>query len=36
MLGQTVDFLLRRDRGTAAAQAFFRKALATNLNRLPR
>src|SRR5450631_2393078 len=34
--GKTVDFLLRRDRGIAAAQAFFRKALATNLNRLPR
>jgi transposase-like protein len=31
--GNTVDFLLRRDRGIAAAQAFFRKALATNLNR---
>jgi transposase-like protein len=31
-----VDFLLRRDRGIAAAQAFFRKALATNLNRWPR
>jgi transposase-like protein len=28
--GKTVDFLLRRDRDIAAAQAFFRKALATN------
>ena len=27
--GKTVDFLLRPDRGIAAAQAFFRKALAT-------
>ena len=26
--GKTVDFLLRRDRGIAAAQAFFRRALA--------
>ena len=34
--GKTVDLLLRRDRGIAAAQAFFRKALATNLNRWPR
>jgi transposase-like protein len=34
--GKTVDFLLRRDRGIAAAQALFRKALATNLNRWPR
>jgi hypothetical protein len=25
-----VDFLLRRDRGIAAAQAFFRQALALN------
>ena len=25
-----MDFLLRRDRGIAAAQAFFRKALALN------
>jgi hypothetical protein len=25
-----VDFLLRRDRGIATAQAFFRKALALN------
>ena len=35
-LEQTVDFLLRRGRGIAAAQAFFREALATNLNRWPR
>jgi transposase-like protein len=34
--GKTVDFLLRRDRGTAAAQAFFRKALASTLPRVPR
>jgi transposase-like protein len=34
--GKTVDFLLRRDRGIAAAQAFFRKALATTLPRVPR
>jgi len=34
--GKTVDFLLRRDRGIAAAQAFFRKALATNAARVPR
>jgi transposase-like protein len=34
--GKTVDFLLRPDRGIAAAQAFFRKALATNLPRWPR
>lgn len=34
--GKTVDFLLRRDRGIAAAQAFFRKALTTNLPRWPR
>src|SRR5271166_5970828 len=34
--GKTVDFRLRRDRGIPAAQAFFRKALATNLNRWPR
>jgi transposase-like protein len=35
-LGKTVDFLLRRDRDIAAAQAFFRKALATNPTRWPR
>jgi transposase-like protein len=34
--GKTVDFLLRADRGIAAAQAFFRKALATSLPRWPR
>jgi transposase-like protein len=34
--GETVDFLLRPDRGIAAAQAFFRKALLTNLPRWPR
>ena len=34
--GKTVDFLLRRDRGIAAAQAFFRKALASTLPRVPR
>jgi transposase-like protein len=34
--GKTVDFLLRPDRGIAAAQAFFRKALATNSPRWPR
>ena len=34
--GQTIDFLLRRDRGIAAAQAFFRKALASNGDRFPR
>ena len=28
--GRTIDFLLRPDRGIAAAQAFFRKAVATN------
>jgi transposase-like protein len=28
--GKTVDFLLRRDRGIAAAEAFFRKALASH------
>ena len=34
--GKTVDFLLRRNRGIAAAQAFFRKALASTLPRVPR
>ncbi len=34
--GKTVDFLLRPDRGIAAAQAFFRKALSTCLPRWPR
>jgi transposase-like protein len=34
--GKTVDFLLRRDRGITAAQAFFRKALVTNPTRWPR
>jgi transposase-like protein len=34
--GRTVDFLLRRDRGIAAAQAFLRKALHTNSGRGPR
>ena len=34
--GRTVDFLLRPDRGIAAAQAFFRKALETNSGRGPR
>src|SRR5450756_2736692 len=34
--GKTVDFLLRRDRGIGAAQAFFRKALATCAPRVPR
>jgi transposase-like protein len=32
--GKTVDFLLRPDRGIAAARAFFRKALATSLPRI--
>ena len=34
--GKTVDFLLRRDRGISAAQAFFRKALDSTLPRVPR
>ncbi|MDB6088412.1 MAG: uncharacterized protein JWN85_1196 [Gammaproteobacteria bacterium] len=34
--GKTVDFLLRPDRGIVAAQAFFRKALATNSQPWPR
>jgi transposase-like protein len=34
--GKTIDFLLRRDRGIAAALAFFGKALGTVAPRLPR
>src|SRR5450631_475055 len=34
--GNTVDFLLRPDRGISAAQAFFLKALASTLLRAPR
>jgi transposase-like protein len=34
--GKTIDFLLRRDRGIAAALAFFRKALGTVAPRVPR
>lgn len=34
--GRTIDFLLRPDRGIAAAQAFFRKALISVAPRLPR
>ena len=34
--GKTVDFLLRPDRGIAAAQASFRKALSSNFPRWPR
>src|SRR5450759_668407 len=34
--GNTVDLLLRRDRGIGAAQAFFSKALATGVLRVPR
>jgi transposase-like protein len=34
--GKTVDFLLRPDRGIAAAQAFFRKALSTHWPHWPR
>lgn len=33
---KTVDYLLRRNRGIAAVQAFFRKAFVTNRNRWPR
>jgi transposase-like protein len=34
--GKSVDHLLRTDRGIAAAQAFFRKAVATNSQQWPR
>jgi len=34
--GRSVDFVLRPDRGIAAAQAFFRKALASHADRAPR
>ena len=34
--GKTIDFLLRRDCGIAAAQAFFRKALTSVAPRVPR
>ena len=34
--GKTVDFLLRRDRGIAAARTFSRNALASTLARVPR
>jgi transposase-like protein len=34
--GKTVDFLLQPDRGIAAPQAFFPKALSTSLPRRPR
>jgi transposase-like protein len=34
--GKTVDFLLRCDRGIDAAEAFFRKAVASNAPRVPR
>ena len=34
--GKTVDFLLRPDRNTTAARAFFRKALKSSLPRWPR
>jgi transposase-like protein len=34
--GRSVDFMLRPDRGIAAAQAFFRKALASHPDRAPR
>ncbi len=34
--GKSLDFLLRADRGMDAAQAFFRKAVATHLPRWPR
>src|SRR5437870_9513143 len=34
--GRSVDFMLRSDRGIAAAQAFFRKALTSHPDRAPR
>ena len=34
--GNTIDFLLRPDRGIAAARAFFRKTLDSNGDRFPR
>ena len=34
--GRSVDFMLRPDRGIAAAQAFFRRALASHPDRPPR
>jgi transposase-like protein len=34
--GKTIDFLLRPDRGIAAALAFFRKVLGTVVPRVPR
>jgi transposase-like protein len=34
--GKTINFLLRPDRGIAAAQAFFRKALTSVAPRVPR
>jgi transposase-like protein len=34
--GRSIDFLLRPDRGIAAAQAFFRRALASHQDRPPR
>ena len=34
--GCSIDFMLRPDRGIAAAQAFFRKALASHPDRAPR
>ena len=34
--GRSIDFMLRPDRGIAAAQAFFRRALASHPDRAPR
>jgi transposase-like protein len=34
--GRSIDFMLRPDRGIAAAQAFFRRALASHSDRAPR